>query len=370
MHILHVYKDYHPVLGGIEQHIGLLTPKLVARGVRVTVLVTARPGDPTTSTVEEGVEIVRVRRWGTAASTPLAPGLATALRRLRPDVTHIHAPYPPAELAHLLFGRGRPTVVYYHSDIVRQQWLKHLWLPLQRRLLHRTDRILTSSEVYVESSPVLAPLTNRVDVVPLGIDTDRFGTTDPAQTADIVARFAGPIVLFVGRLRYYKGLDRLIDAMSDIRASLLVVGRGPMEATWRRYAAASPAAERIHFLGDVPDEALAAHYAAAEVFVLPSTLRSEAFGLAQVEAMAASTPVISTQLGTGTSVVNQHGKTGLVVAAGDHLALAAALRQLLDDPATRERMGRAAQARVTSMFGINTMVDTLLAIYRELSSRA
>lgn len=374
MHVLHVYKDYAPVLGGIEQHIGLLAPRQAARGMRVTVLVVApraRDGGPSAGvTVEQGVEVIRVPRWATIASTPIAPGLLGALRRLRPDVTHVHAPYPPAELAQWCLGRRRPTVVYYHSDIVRQRRLKRLWLPLQARFLRQVDRILTSSDAYARSSPVLAALPGRVSVLPLGVDLERFAQVPRHDVNAVRDRFPEPRVLFVGRLRYYKGLDVLIDAMAMVPARLLVVGRGPMDELWRAHARASAAADRITFLGDVSATELAALQAAADVFVLPSTQRSEAFGLAQVEAMAAGTPVVSTQLGTGTSDVNQDGVSGFVVAPGDAAALADALRRVLIDPDLRRRMGREAQRSAARRFSIDTMVSRLEAVYRDVVSGA
>lgn len=367
MKILHVYKDYPPVLGGIEGHLRLVAEGQARRGHQVTVLVTAR-GPRTSVREESGVEVVRAARLATVASTPLSPALFRELRRRRPDVAHLHFPYPPGELAQLLGGRSRATVVTYHSDVVRQRLLARLYRPFMWRLLARADRILPTSPAYAASSPVLARFADKCRIVPLGVDTGRFAHPDPESVDALRRRFPGPRLLFVGRLRYYKALDVLVAAVERLDASLLVVGRGPMEETWRRRARTSPAAARIHFLGDVDDDALPAFYAAADVFVLPSDRRSEAFGLALAEAMAAGTPVVSTEIGTGTSFVNRHGETGLVVPPGDVEALAAALERLLDDDDLRREMGQQAQKRALRELDAERMLDRLDDVYGEILS--
>jgi glycosyltransferase involved in cell wall biosynthesis len=173
----------------------------------------------------------------------------------------------------------------------------------------------------------------------------------------------------VGRLRYYKGLDVLIDAMADVPGGLAIIGSGPMQAVWRTRAQGSPAAARIHFQGEVSEQELAAYYAAADVLVLPSTQRAETFGLVQLEAMAAGVPVISTELGTGTSFVNLDGETGRIVPPGDVGALAAALNELLGSTDHRTRMGQAGRQRVEAVFHIDTTVERTTQLYREVLAK-
>lgn len=369
MHILHLYKDYPPVLGGIEHHLRTLAEGQVERGHRVTVLVTATD-HRTRRATENGVDVIRAGRLATLASTPLSLAMARELARLSPDIAHLQFPYPPGELYQALLGRSRATVVSYQSDIVRQRFLGRLYRPLMRRLLRRADAVLVSSEAYLGSSPILGELRDRCHVVPLGIDPRPFAQVDAERVAALRRRWPGPLVLFVGRLRYYKGVDILIDAVAELDATLLIIGRGAMERTWRQQAAASPAAARIHFLGDVEEDELPIYLAAAELFVLPSTRRSEAFGLAQVEAMAAGKPVVSTALATGTSTVNRDGETGLVVPPNDAAALAAAIACLLDDRALRDRLGAAARQRVESDLHRDQMLDRVAEIYDRVLARS
>jgi len=118
--------------------------------------------------------------------------------------------------------------------------------------------------------------------------------------------------------------------------------------------------ERVHFLGEVADDELPAYYQAADLFVLPASHRSEAFGVVQLEAMAASTPVVSTALGTGTSFVNQDGVTGFVVPPRNAEALARAVNRLLADSELRRSMGDAGRRRVLGHFTVDRMVDGVI----------
>ena len=175
---------------------------------------------------------------------------------------------------------------------------------------------------------------------------------------------------FVGRLVPYKGIEFLIRAMENVKARLWIVGTGPLEASFKRLAAAKGIADRVVFLGHVADEDLLAYYHACDIFTLPSVTNQEMFGLVQLEAMACRKPVVSTNLPTGVSWVNQHGKTGYCVAPGNPAELASALRHLMDNPNLRSEMGEAGRARVEQTFSSATMAEGMLQVYQEVLSQA
>ncbi len=366
MNILHIYKDYPPVMGGIEYHIRWLAQAQAARGHEVTVLVTNPAGMETTARVEQGVRVIRASRVVTLASTPISLSLPRLLLRQDPDVVHLHFPYPLGEVSQWLLRRGRATVMTYHSDVVRQARVLRLYGPLLKAVLRSMDRILATSEPYIASSPWLRPLAAKCTVVPLAIDVSRFLHPHTQQVASIRRRFPGPILLFVGRLRYYKGLDYLIQAMARVNATLLIIGSGPEAARLGALSYDLGLASKIHFLGDISDALLPAYYQAADLVVLPSTHRSEAFGLVLLEAMAAGKPLVTTELGTGTSWVNQHGVTGLVVPPRDTMALSQAIQELLEDEPKRIAMGKRARARARQEFDLPVLVDRVLGIYEEV----
>ena len=391
MRILHVYKDYYPVLGGIENHIRMLAEGLAARGHEVSALV-CHTGRQTEVETMNGVRVIRAARARTVASTPLSAELPRLLAQEHPDITHLHFPYPFGEVSHWLlrylpswervarFSRAVPapatiagttrsyvtnrshqnTVITYHSDVVRQKLIGAFYRPVMRWGLRRAKAILATSPNYVVSSPELVRLGNKCLVLPLGIDVERFAA--PPRTDR-----ERPTLLFVGRHRYYKGLSDLLKAMPEIDAQLIVAGDGPMRPGWERLAGELMLGEKVRFLGTVPDAELAALYRSADIFVLPASARSEAFGIVLLEAMAAGLPCVTTELGTGTSYVVQDGVTGLVVPARTPPALAEGLNRLLADEALRARMGEAGQARARREFRQETMVERIEAVYRVLA---
>jgi glycosyltransferase involved in cell wall biosynthesis len=372
MRVLHIYKDYAPVMGGIENHIGLLAQAQRAQGIDARVLVT-NTGPETVETVINGVPVIKTGRQLNISSAPISLGFYPWLRKLEKgiDITHAHLPYPPGELGHLLLGSSRGLVLTYHSDIVRQKVLGALYSPFLRLLLRRADRISVASPTYIRTSPFLAPVAEKCRVLPFGIDLNDFAATPALRqaAAELRARYAPrPLLLFVGRLRHYKGLNVLIDAMRAIDAHLLVVGSGLLEAEWRSQAHALGLDDRIHFLGDLSDAGKMVAFHAADLFVLPSNNRAEAFGIVLLEAMACGLPLISTELGTGTSYVNQHEQTGLVVPPNDPQAMAAAINRLLGDDELRQKLGAAALKRVQNDFSQATMAARTLDLYQEVLS--
>ncbi|MBN1628323.1 MAG: glycosyltransferase, partial [Thermoleophilia bacterium] len=190
------------------------------------------------------------------------------------------------------------------------------------------------------------------------------------RAAELRAAHSGrKIVLFVGRLVYYKGVDVLVRAMADVDADLVLIGGGPLEDELHELAAQSGIASRVTFIPPQDDDELCAWYHAADVFCLPSVARSEAFGLVQIEAHAAGTPVVSTDLPTGVPYANLDGVTGLIVPPRDDSALAAALSRLLSDDDLRARLGAQAQARALVEFTIPRMVSGTVDVYMEAIER-
>lgn len=360
MRILHVYKDYHPVRGGIENYVKVLAEAQAAAGHQVVVVV-CDPGPRTQVQEIGGVRVVKAGRLATVASMPFSLTQPIALARLRADVVHVHSPYPLGELANWLLGRARATVITHHSDVVRQRGWLRLYRPLLRRVLRAADRIIATSPRYVETSPWLPPVAAKCVVVPLGVDAECF---TPFPRPVVREGPAPPTLLFVGRLRYYKGLHTLLHALTRLAdARLIVVGEGPMRAGWQDLAVRLGLVQRVTFLGDVPDDRLAGIYRQADLFVLPANARAEAFGTVLLEAMATGLPCVTTEVGTGTSWVVQDGVTGRVVPPEDPPALAEAIGALLADPQCREAMGRAGRARVEAYFTLPRMIRGVQAVY-------
>ena len=371
LRVLQVNKLYYPHIGGIEKLVYLLSEELAKRpGIEVKVLV-CNTEFRTRIERASNLEVIRVASLGTLFSMPVAPAFPLWLRKLDADIYHYQHPFPPGELCYLLARPGGKLLVTWQSDIVRQRTLLRLYEPFLQMFLRKANLILATSPNYLESSRYLRPFREKCRVVPNGIDPSHFRATPEieAQVAAIRARHGPSIVLFVGRLVYYKGLPYLLKAMTRIRAKLLIIGEGPLEKELRELVKRLHLSEKVVFLGPVSEETLVAHYHACDVFVLPSIANSEAFGLVQLEAMACGKPVVSTDLPTGVPYVNQHGKTGLIVPPRDPEALARAINTLLEDPGLREQFGQYAKRRVEREFTIEIVAEKVLEIYRELVER-
>jgi rhamnosyl/mannosyltransferase len=374
-----VNKYYSPPhLGGVEMVVRTLSEGLVEHtGASVRALVSNEGRDHKEETIA-GVEVIRLPRQLRLSSAPIALRMRSALRAEAktlgpdgadpPDVVNLHSPYPWGELSFLMADLDLPSVVLYHSDIVRQKQLLAAYRPFLERFLDRVDLIVTSSPNMIASSEFLAPRAKKCRVVPFGLPAKRLTATPAIRQRAFELRAvhgARKIILFVGRLVYYKGVDVLIRAVQGVDADLVLVGDGPLEEQLRRLAGESDVAERVSFLPSQDDDELLAWYRAADVFCLPSVARSEAFGLVQIEAHAAGTPVVSTDLPTGVPYANLNGKTGLVVPPGDVPALRAALTRLLADDELRTRLGRDAQERALREFTVPRMVADTVEVYAE-----
>jgi len=371
MKVVHVYKDYEPpVFGGIEHTVRLLSEGIAARpGAEVTVVCSSESARTSVDQVG-AVRVVRAATFGRIARAPVSPSLTFWLRRLQPDILHFHHPNPTGELACLLARPRCPVVLTYHCDIVRQKRLLRIYRHPLRRFLRRVDHILVTSAATLDRNPMLEPHRARCEVLPLGIRAADLEESERTRevAAGLRREHPGPFILFVGRMRPYKGIPVLIDAIARTPGTLVLVGQGESEEAIRAKVRRDGLSDRVVFTGDVPQADLRGYYQAADLFVLPSLDRSEAFGLAMVEAMHCGIPVISTRVGTGTSHVNQDGITGLEVPPGDAEGLAAGIRWILEHPDEARRMGEAARER-SLRFTHAAMVDRTASLYQELLSR-
>lgn len=376
MKIALVSKLYPPPVGGIERHVQLLARTLrdVDASLEIEVIVGQELPREYRKEIENGIVIHRAATIVSIFSTPVTLGFSKLLKRTRADIYHFHFPYPWGELAALRARLEAPIIVTYHSDIVRQRIQFSFYRPFLLKFLDQANRIIVWSTELAVSSPVLRRYQDKLVVVPGGIDTRRFTPTEETRKKATLLRksLAGdqPIILFVGRFVYYKGLEYLVQAMKHLPGVLLLVGNGPLEGQLKTLVSKLKLCDRVKFIGNVNDNELPIYYQASDVFVLPSIANSEAYGLVQLEAHASGIPVVSTALPTGVTFVNQHGYTGLVVPPKDVAALAEALRCLLKNDALRMKLGRQAQQRAFEEFDIRVCAQAALQVYREVLSNA
>jgi glycosyltransferase involved in cell wall biosynthesis len=366
MQVVHIFKDcYPPTTGGIEQHMHLLCRHL-AQSIDVTILVPSR----SRRRVEErldGVRIIRVPEFGRFASTPLCPTAPFELRRLRPDLVHLHFPNPMGDLTQILGAYGIPFVVTYHADIIKQKLFLPLYRPVLNLLFRKASKVIFSAQENINAS-IRAVYPEKCAVIPFGVEVEAFQLRDQEEAeVDALRRDCGdsPVILFVGAARYYKGIDVLLRAMTKVDGLLILAGRGTQDPSLRDLAGTLGVQDKVCFCGEASPSRLRILLNAADIFVLPSIDRCETFGIGQLEAMACTKPVVSTDLPTGVRSVNRHGITGLVVPPGEPDALAGALNLLLSNPRLRAEYGSAARRRVELEFSADRMVSKTLEVYRE-----
>jgi rhamnosyl/mannosyltransferase len=373
MKILHISKFYAPIEGGLESVVRELVEGLSDAGHQTDVLCANTASSTDVSRAPRGYTITRTSSLGKLMSTSISPAMLMHTQRLarKYDVIHVHLPDPMSNLA---LSLARPTskiVVHWHSDIVKQQRALKLYAPLQRMLLRRADAIIATSSSYAESSPWLQEFADKVNIIPIGIqDPYKDLTTSPQKIHSIRRQYGERRIVFaLGRMTYYKGFDVLIDAAKYFPSDVVILigGAGELLETYRKRVALNGLQDKIHFLGRVDNELLPALFLASDIFCLPSTVRSEAFGVVMLEAMAAAKPIVACDIpGSGVSWVNQHGETGLNSPSGDARALATNIQRILDNPELAERFGVAARKRFELEFTGENMVNKTLDLYRKL----
>lgn len=388
MNILHLGKYFTPYRGGVETYLLDVLRAQAARGHRCLALVHDHERGWGTREEAHPVGVPGGERqflaWRsaplmTAFFTPISPGFRGALRRalrdFRPDVVHAHLPNPSAcWLLTLPETRDVPIVLHWHSDVLTggqgpaMRLLYRLYRPLERRLLARADAVIATSRSYLETSASLQTCPDKCVVVPLGLDADRLlrhAEADPRRTQQPDRPFQ---VLAIGRLTYYKGFGFLIRALAALdRVELHVVGDGQLRRELLAMARELGIEDRVTFHGNLDDADLARRLADCDCVCLPSTERTEAFGLVLLEAMAFGKPTVSSRVhGSGMTWVVDEDVTGLKVPPRDAGALAKALERLRGDPALARRMGEAGRARFRAVFDIQPSENALEAVYRRV----
>ena len=372
MKVLHLGK-FDGDVGGIERHVRALLGGLPADIEPINLV--ANETSHSDEHRRYGYLTVRAASHGVVASVAIAPTLPLIARRLhrqhRFDIVHLHFPDPLGQLTAMSLPRSVRRVISWHSDIVKQQRALALYRPFLDAFVRDADAIIGATPQHFSSSEQMAagkPAQLR-EVIPYALDPAAFQWTEAARLRKAALRVEPPprpVIFTVGRHVYYKGFDVLIRAMRSLDADLWIGGRGPLTESLRATAREAGTADRVKFLGFVPDDELVAYYDACDIFCLPSTERAEQFGLVQLEAMNLAKPVVATRLGTGVEYVTLHEQTGLLVPPADETALARALNRLLGDATLRTRLGEAGRLRVAQTFSVQQMVDATSGVYHRL----
>ncbi|KAB0490639.1 rhamnosyl/mannosyltransferase [Pseudomonas vancouverensis] len=365
--VLHFFKTYYPdTMGGIEQVIFQLAEGGIQQGIEAEVLYLSPRGAMRNEKLANHVTHRSYENFQ-FASTGFSIGAFRDFAELaeQADIIHYHFPWPFMDMVHFLTKVKKPIVVTYHSDIVKQKLLLKLYSPLLHAFLRNADVIVASSPNYVESSEVLQKYKDKVKVVPIGVDRNTYPEVSAAIAAKWREKLGDRFFLFVGALRYYKGLDFLLEAARKTQLPVVIMGKGPMESDLK-LKAKDAGLSNVFFVGALPDSDKAALMSLCFALVFPSHLRSEAFGITLLEGAMYGKPLISCEIGTGTTYINIDHETGLVIPPRDADALANAMRKLWESPTLAAQFGESSQRRYQRLFQADTMVGAYLNIYKDL----
>jgi O-antigen biosynthesis rhamnosyltransferase len=367
MRVLHFYKTTTPdTVGGVEQVIDQIARSATKLGVSIDTLSLTPNSLP--RTVEfNGYLAHRARLDLQIASTGFSMSSILRFAQLAKsaDVIHYHFPWPFMDMVHFLTMVKKPTVVTYHSDIIRQKNLLKIYRPLMWKFLEDVSRIVATSSNYLLTSEVLARYKHKTIVIPIGLDKVTYPLPCRERLAYWRERLDSKFFLFVGAIRYYKGLHILMEAAHGTDYPIVIVGSGPIEEEIKAKAVKLKL-RNIHFLGQLPDDEKVVLLKLSYCVLFPSHLRSEAFGISLLEGAMYGKPMISSEIGTGTTFINVVNETGLVVPPSDPVALRQAMQFLWEHPEKAVEMGRKAEARYWKYFTADQMGRSYVDLYREL----
>lgn len=276
------------------------------------------------------------------------------------EVVHHHYPFPTMEralLKNLDALKHKKLIITWHANIQnsRWSWIEKIYNPMIIKLLDVADHIVVTSPQLFEQSSILKRYKNKIQIIPLSFDP-KFAASEAKVLSDKKKK-----ILFVGKLREYKGIKYLIEAMQKIDAQLDIVGNGEKEKELRDLVESLGLAHQINFWTHATDEDLELFYKNADLFVLPSINEAEAFGVVQLEAMGSATPVINTKLKSGVPHVSLDQITGLTVEPADVNELAEAANKILQNDSLYNKFSVNALERSKDF-----LVDKMVAKYIQL----
>jgi rhamnosyl/mannosyltransferase len=354
-------------MGGVEQVIKNITLETRKLGVEQQVLALNKNSQ---RMHYAGAEIHYFYENFSYASCPFSLSLWHRFKQLTAwaDLIHYHYPWPSADFMHLTCRIKKPFIVTYHADVLKAQWQKFLYTPIQNAFLERAKKIIATSQNLLTTSTVLKKFNNKSTVIPLGINPEDYPTAQPEVYKKWQTQLGQDFILFVGVLRQYKGLPYLLEAAAQTKVPLVIAGQGPLYQELQTNIQANNL-NHVHLIGAITEADKVALLQLCRAVILPSQTRAEAFGICLLEGALFKKPLISTELGTGTSFVNQDQKTGLVVAPKNAQALAHAMNTLYQNPLLAEEYGTQAFQWFMNNFTSATMGERYLQVYEKILER-
>jgi len=352
MKILHTVKHAYPSTGGMESVVKDIVEGVHSVDTNIDFTVYSNSYINTIrfqQFLHNDIAYVKERTFGHFKSQPLTVYYSKLAKLIdEHDIIHHHYPFPNMEanlVNRLSKLKDKKLVITWHANIGQSRWksLERIYNPMVKKLLDRADSIVVTSPQLVENSNILPTYQTKIEVIPLSY-SERFDVNKQTVRTLTVNR---PLrILFVGRLRAYKGVAVLLQAIKDLDVRLSVVGNGEHGNELKLLVKELDIASKVQFYEQLDDSQVEEMYKDSDLFVLPSINEAEAFGVVQLEAMATGLPVINTNLKSGVPSVSLHNITGLTVEPKNVLALREAIQLIMNDQELYRSFSKNALQRV------------------------
>lgn len=377
MKILQTPVRFYPFTGGVENYVYYLSRELVKSGNQVKVVCAKEPDIESKQRVE-GIEVERLPYMGKIANTNITTGLPGALSDGDYDIIHTHIPTPWSAdwSAFYSNSKKKPLVVTYHNDIIGQglaSLVARIYNSVGLNYVLKTAaKIIITQPGYLQSSSHLAKYQDKIEVIPNGVDVEKFQPKQASGNEDKSTIF---FLSVLDEFHKYKGLDYLLEALKIVKnnvpdVKLIVGGKGVLLDHHQEMAASLGLKDNVEFAGFIPDEEIADYYSQASVFVLPSiSSLQEGFGIVALEALACQTPVVTTDI-VGVAQDLKQIKGGIVIPPRDTHKLADAITQILSDAQMQKEMGQRGRKLVQEKYTWKGVASSMEKVYKEILAKS
>lgn len=367
MKILNIVKYYDPCQGGMESVVKNIVEGIVAISKEADFTVYSNNHLRNFSKETKQFNRITVVKEATPfylKSQPLNLRYPSLKKLIKDhDVIHHHYPFPTMELTLLRYLKkmgDKKFIITWHANIKnsRWSWIGNVYNPMIEKLLERADAIVVTSPQLFEASDILRKYKHKVTVIPLSFDPKYSLSESKKYPENRVFK-----LLFVGKLRKYKGVEYLLKAIETLKVNLTVVGNGEEHSNLEELVNGLNIKDKVCFIDNASDEKLAEVYRSSDLFILPSINEAEAFGVVQLEAMANGLPVINTSLDSGVPFVSLHNYSGITVEPKNAEALQLAIEKIITDKPLYELFSSNALERV-KLFSREKMSEAYLSLYK------
>jgi len=374
MKILQTPLHFSPFIGGTENYVYEVSKELVKYGHDVTVICANEPESKNINLLD-GIEIKRLNYVGKISATNITPTLPFEILKEDFDIVNTHLPSPwSADWSAVISKiKGKPLILTYYNDIVGigiADYIARFYnLTNLKIVLGIAKKIIITQPNYLKSSPYLKKYENKIEIIPCGVDINRFKPTKDKNKGN-----NQNVIFFLSilnKFHRYKGLDYLFRAVKIVKkeikdVKLIVGGQGELLDYYKEIAHSLGIGNNVEFVGFIPEDKIVEYFNECNVFVLPSiSSKQEGFGIVLLEAMACEKPVVSTEI-VGVADDVEKTNSGIILKPKDVEALANAIITILKDKELANKMGKCGRKLAEEKYTWKRVAKMTEKVYKEV----